>query len=70
MNSTGHFKEKLRRPTQITEDQKKNIVSIFEQNPETILRAADKETDVSITSMLKILRTIKKFLTFSLCSKT
>ena len=47
--------KKRGRPPKITPDQIEGVVQTFEETPETTLREAKKETDISITSMLKIL---------------
>ena len=47
--------KKRGRPPKITSDQIEGVVQTFEETPETTLREAKKETDISITSMLKIL---------------
>ena len=52
---SGQFQKQLGRPPKITSDQIEGVVQTFEETPETTLREAKKETDISITSMLKIL---------------
>lgn len=52
---SGHFQEKLGRPTKIKEEQKNVVVRTFENNPETTLREAKKYIDMSIYSMVKAL---------------
>ena len=52
--------KKRGRPPKITSDQIEGVVQTFEETPETTLREAKKETDISITSMNLISNTSEK----------
>lgn len=57
---TGHFEEKRGRPP-ISQEKKQEVVSYFEKSPESTLREALKETEISISTMKKTLNENKVY---------